>query len=628
MNNLRMDLKNALDNLWSRIIDIWETVKTREDNLAGDMIKTISLNGVNVPKDAQGNVALQETDPTVPAWAKHAKAKTSDFTNDGDGTDNNSPFATQEYVRQNGGKIDEIRVNNVTQAIVNKMVNIRVPTSLDDLDDALYVEINGTATNIHDQLSGLGNGGFTFFKAEHPEMDMLLGKAMPSKYVYGTLVGTIVNCPLPDGTDQYYLNGYYNYYDGQGNEEETGVAVSHFDFTDETHGGYSLYVYDSAIISNGGSGGGGGSGAVDTVTFNGVTYQPDSNGNVSFGFAETDPTVPSWAKAAQKPSYTASEVGAKPTQTAVADPTASGTAVAFIAGITQNAKGVISPTKKTVRSASQSESGLMSAADKIKLDGIAAGAQVNSVTSVNNQTGAISVTPENIGALPISGGTMTGDIDMGQAGASSGASSVKWRTADGTLFMIRPYNNVFQLVRTPVGGSMTSVLTIHNDGTVSVNPQDKWRTAIGAAKANSEFYTAIGDIVKSYSDAGTAVGYGMAFVSIRGKTVTVEFEAQITTAGSVSNVYDIGMSVERLRALNSSIPAFTVSDGIIHYFKSTGEIDTYHEGYAGVGKAVTNQQRWGFSRIYNTSGAIGPWSDSAYNTLGTCIMGTLYGTLT
>jgi len=70
---------------------------------------------------------------------------------------------------------------------------------------------------------------------------------------------------------------------------------------------------------------------------------------------------------------TPANIGAKPTQTAVADPTTSGTAVAFIDSITQNANGVITPTKKTVRSASQRESGLMSATDKAKLDGIAAG---------------------------------------------------------------------------------------------------------------------------------------------------------------------------------------------------------------------------------------------------------------
>ena len=68
---------------------------------------------------------------------------------------------------------------------------------------------------------------------------------------------------------------------------------------------------------------------------------------------------------------TPANIGAKPTQTAVADPTASGTAVAFIDSISQDANGVITPTKKTVRSASQSESGLMSAADKTKLDRLA-----------------------------------------------------------------------------------------------------------------------------------------------------------------------------------------------------------------------------------------------------------------
>jgi hypothetical protein len=40
--------------------------------------------------------------------------------------------------------------------------------------------------------------------------------------------------------------------------------------------------------------------------------------------------------------------GKKDTQTAVSDPTASGTSITFIASITQNEQGVISPTKKTV----------------------------------------------------------------------------------------------------------------------------------------------------------------------------------------------------------------------------------------------------------------------------------------
>lgn len=51
-------------------------------------------------------------------------------------------------------------------------------------------------------------------------------------------------------------------------------------------------------------------------------------------------------------------------------PTASGNALAFIDSISQNKYGQITATKKTVSSASTASAGLMSAADKTKLDGI------------------------------------------------------------------------------------------------------------------------------------------------------------------------------------------------------------------------------------------------------------------
>lgn len=58
------------------------------------------------------------------------------------------------------------------------------------------------------------------------------------------------------------------------------------------------------------------------------------------------------------------------TNLATSAPTASGNAVAFIDSISQNERGQITATKKTVSSASTSAAGLMSAADKTKLDGI------------------------------------------------------------------------------------------------------------------------------------------------------------------------------------------------------------------------------------------------------------------
>lgn len=47
---------------------------------------------------------------------------------------------------------------------------------------------------------------------------------------------------------------------------------------------------------------------VKTITFNGTTKSPDGNKDISL--IETDPTVPSWAKQVNKPTYTAAEVGA------------------------------------------------------------------------------------------------------------------------------------------------------------------------------------------------------------------------------------------------------------------------------------------------------------------------------
>lgn len=71
----------------------------------------------------------------------------------------------------------------------------------------------------------------------------------------------------------------------------------------------------------------------------------------------------------------------KPKQTAVSDPLAASgqSSVEFISNISQDANGVISPTKKAVRDASASQSGLMSAAHYTKLEGLPADAEKNVV---------------------------------------------------------------------------------------------------------------------------------------------------------------------------------------------------------------------------------------------------------
>lgn len=103
-----------LDSLSDRVDDI--IAEGGEPNT----IESISVNGAAVAPDAQKNVAL-----TVPT-------ATSDLTNDGDGTAG-SAFATEDYVDQNGGKIDTISVNGTQQTITNKNVDITVPTAVSDL---------------------------------------------------------------------------------------------------------------------------------------------------------------------------------------------------------------------------------------------------------------------------------------------------------------------------------------------------------------------------------------------------------------------------------------------------------------------------------------------------------------
>lgn len=137
--------------------------------------------------------------------------------------------------------------------------------------------------------------------------------------------------------------------------------------------------------------------------------------------------------------------------------------------------------------------------------------------------------------------------------------------------------------------------------------------------------TVVGEIVKSNS-TGTTIGYGAAFCKRIGKLIIIDFEAQITTAGSAS-VADVGINMNVLHAINSSVPTnITAWNSPMSFFTSSGTISTTEEGYAGLANAVSGAARWNFARYYNTSGSAGPWADSRY-TVGMRVKGTLYGQL-
>ena len=127
----------------------FEALDTKVDGIIStggepNKIDSITVNGTAVTPDANKNVAL--TSPT----------KTSDLTNDGDGTSN---FATESYVATNGGKIDKIKVNGTEQTITNKEVDITVPTKVSDLTNDSNFQ---TGTEVDTKISNALTSAMTY----------------------------------------------------------------------------------------------------------------------------------------------------------------------------------------------------------------------------------------------------------------------------------------------------------------------------------------------------------------------------------------------------------------------------------------------------------------------------------
>lgn len=127
--NGKFALDSDLDTLSNRVEEI--IAEGGEPNV----IEVVQKNGTALPvTNKTVNVTVPTTvaelsDASDYALAADVPNATSDLTNDGDGT---SPFATEDYVDENGGKIDVIKMNGTTQTITNKEVNLGLATTSAD----------------------------------------------------------------------------------------------------------------------------------------------------------------------------------------------------------------------------------------------------------------------------------------------------------------------------------------------------------------------------------------------------------------------------------------------------------------------------------------------------------------
>lgn len=106
-----------------------------------------------------------ETNTGSDAYILNKPTKLSQFINDGDGTAD-SVYATEEYVNQNGGKINTVKVNGTALPVIDKAVDVTVPTKLSELTndgnfvaDASYVHTDNNFTNtLKNKLNGIEAG--------------------------------------------------------------------------------------------------------------------------------------------------------------------------------------------------------------------------------------------------------------------------------------------------------------------------------------------------------------------------------------------------------------------------------------------------------------------------------------
>ena len=127
---------------------------------------------------------------------------------------------------------------------------------------------------------------------------------------------------------------------------------------------------------------------IDAITVPSKTSQLTNDSGFITGYTETDPTVPSWAKASKKPTYTASEVGALPSTTVIP------TKLSDLAG--DSTHRIVTDTEKSTWNAKSNFSGNYN--DLSNKPTIPSIAGLASETYVNNQIAAIP-TPDVSGQI-------------------------------------------------------------------------------------------------------------------------------------------------------------------------------------------------------------------------------------
>ena len=435
LNGTTYDIKDTVSGYTSNIGTV-TGVKINTTTKSPDVSGTVDL----------GTVVTSETDPTVPAWAKASSKPT--------------------YTASEVGAVPTSRTVN------GKALSSNITLSASDVG-ALYWLIYGTQV-IFDEVAEAISGGTNVLVLYEGDTTSLTLPLYEYELTENTLylkftnaeVASALGQPNIDGiTIEYSTSNGWSYneatvdatvvntYSSTGTQAisgtgvaaalgtldssisaTTGQAISAITITDgkitgsskvsvgdANQNAFSNVKVGSTTISADTT-----TDTLELVASGLVTLTPDATNDkvtISASYTETDPTVPSWAKASTKPTYTASEVGAVPTSRKVngkalsADISLSASDVGALPDSTVIPQGTVT----SVATGTGLTGGTITASGTISLDGTygLTTSDITTGTDTTNKLISAKTLADTLGGL--GGGTITG-VTAG-TGLSGGGTS-------------------------------------------------------------------------------------------------------------------------------------------------------------------------------------------------------------
>lgn len=182
---------------------------------------------------------------------------------------------------------------------------------------------------------------------------------------------------------------------------------------------------------------------------------------------------------------------------------------------------------------------------------------------------------------------------------------------DGTISSVAPANMI-----TTENIASDATITSMNSTIETAQSDITTLNANVATLQNQSTYPKIllgsGKILDANGD--TTEGHGTFTVTLyQNGECRVDFMCKITTAGTASDNFNWGLSVDLLKGINNNIPTITPKKGgALVFFDSSGTVNSNSNGFGGTASPAAVATKWMFGRIYTLEGTWGGWNSTKF----------------